>query len=70
MNATGFVIDVRYPKALTRWIGIGHAASKEGPSCGQAVELQRVFGTLIAHGCNLWDGRVSAHLNRLQNGYP
>jgi len=70
VNAAGFVVDVRHPQTLTRWIRIGHAACEEGTGSGKAVELQRRFGTLIAHGRNLWDGAVSAHLNRLQNGYP
>jgi len=49
MEATRLLIDVRYPDALAVGIRIRHAAGKELPCCGKAVEPQGELGTLISH---------------------
>jgi hypothetical protein len=38
-----------YPQAFPAWVGVGQAAGEKGLSGGEAVELERKFGTLIPH---------------------
>jgi hypothetical protein len=68
MEATRLVIDMRYPEVLPQRVRIGDTAGEESLRRGKAVELEWEFGTLIAHGRNLWDAGASAHFNRLRNG--
>ena len=70
MEAPRLLIDMRHPQILPRWVRIGDAARKKGTGCGQAIELQQEFGTLIAHGRKLLARNASAHLNRLHYGSP
>jgi hypothetical protein len=43
------IIDMGNPQAFTRRIRVFDAAGEKGPRCGEPVEFQRMFGTLIAH---------------------
>ena len=49
VEAIGLTIDVRDPQALSCGIGLGKAASEEGAGCLESIQLERLFGTLIAH---------------------
>ena len=53
MEAARLIVDMRDPQAFAARIGVGEAAREEGPGCGQPVELQREFGTLIPHARSL-----------------
>src|SRR3954452_21255023 len=70
VDAAGFVVDMRHPQILPRRVRVGDAAGEKGTGGCQAVELQREFGTLMAHADYLWDSCPAAHLNRLRNGSP
>lgn len=49
VQAVQLVIDMSDPETLTCGIRFGNAAGKECPGCGEALELERKFGTLISH---------------------
>ena len=49
VNAAGLVIDMGNPQILHRRVRIGNAPGKIRSGRGEAVELERGFGTLIAH---------------------
>jgi hypothetical protein len=68
VEASRLIVDMSDPEALARWIGVGEAAGKEGLSGGEAVELERKFGTLIPHMGGLRGKGGSAQLNRVRNG--
>jgi hypothetical protein len=57
VDAARLLVDVRDPQAFPLRIAIGEAAGEKGPRGREAIELQRVFGTLISHARNLCDGR-------------
>ena len=43
------VVDMGDPQAFPRRVGVGEAAGEKSLGRGEAVELQREFGTLIPH---------------------
>jgi len=49
VDAAGLGVDMRDPQAFARRIGFRETTRKEGFGGGEAVELKRVFGTLIPH---------------------
>jgi hypothetical protein len=55
VQAIQLVIDMGDPQTLTPGIRFGDAAGKECPGCGEALELERKFGTLISHAPRLKD---------------
>jgi hypothetical protein len=68
VEASRLIVDMSNPKALARGIGVGQATGKEGLCGGEAVELERKFGTLIPHDFGLRGKRRTAQLNRVRNG--
>ena len=62
------IIEMGDPQAFERRIGIGHAAGEEGSGGGEAVELQREFGTLISHGEGVPEAGDGNDLNRIPFG--
>ena len=56
------LIDVRHPQALSSGIGLGKAAGEEVAGRRQSVQLERLFGTLIAHSALLCGTTSSARL--------
>jgi hypothetical protein len=55
VQAVQLVIDMGDPQTLTPGIRFGDPAGKECPGCGEALELERKFGTLISHAQRLKD---------------
>ena len=55
VQAVQLVVDMRDPQTLTSGVRFGDAAGKECPGCGEALELERKFGTLISHAPRLKD---------------
>ena len=51
VKAAGLFVDMGDPKALAGGIGVSQASGEELASGRQAVELNREFGTLVAHAC-------------------
>ncbi len=49
MEAARPVVEMRDPQAFPARIAVGEATGEIGPRGGEAVELKRKFGTLIAH---------------------
>lgn len=49
MKAIQVVVDMGDPEPLTARIALRHAARKECAGGGEAVKLERKFGTLISH---------------------
>ena len=68
VEAARLIVDMRDPKALARKVEFGKAASEELPRGGKAIELQRVFGTLVAHGLVLAERGAPFDLNRVGSG--
>ncbi len=60
VQAVGFAIDVRDPQALSSGIGLGKAAGEKNAGRLESVQLERLCGTLIAHGALLC-GTTSSH---------
>jgi len=50
VQAVGFAIHVRHPQALSSGIGLGKAAGEKRAGRLESVQLERLCGTLIAHG--------------------
>ena len=57
MQASGRLIDMRDPQAFSPRDEVGNAASEKASGGGQAIELQREFGTLITHANTLSEAR-------------
>ena len=53
MQAVPLIIQMRDPQALSSRIGLGKAAREEGAGRFPFVQLERLFGTLIAHPIQL-----------------
>ena len=53
VKAVQVVVDMGDPQPLTARIALRHAARKECAGGGEAVELERKFGTLISHAPRL-----------------
>src|SRR5689334_18743145 len=49
MQAARFLVDVGDPQPLAPWILFREATGEKVAGGGEAVELQREFGTLITH---------------------
>lgn len=49
VKAVSFLIHMRDPQALATWVGFSETAGEEVACRREAVELQRMFGTLIPH---------------------
>lgn len=49
MDAIQPIIDMGHEQTFSGRIGLGEAASKEVAGCCETIELERRFGTLIAH---------------------
>jgi hypothetical protein len=68
VQAASFIVDMRDPQAFAAGILVDEAARKEFAHRGEAIELQREFGTLIPHGRFVaWNG-VLNDANRLGFG--
>lgn len=67
MDAARLLVEMRDPQAfpLLRFI---EAAGEEGLCGGEAVELQREFGTLVTHDDELRASREFAERNRVRRG--
>ena len=63
------LVDMRDPQAVARRVAVGDAAAKIAGR-GEAVELQRQFGTLIAHAQAYAGARSAAHRNRSDTDHP
>jgi hypothetical protein len=50
VKAARMIVDMCDPQAFPARVSFGQAAPKEFAGGGKAVELERKFGTLIAHG--------------------
>src|SRR5690348_5018438 len=50
VEAIGLAVEMGDPQAFLAQVGLSEAAGEEGPRGGEAIELQRGFGTLIPHG--------------------
>ena len=73
MQTLQLVIHVSDPQPLTRRIGLGDTAREESAGRGQAVELERKFGTLISHEseARAVQPRQRLELRRIRSGiYP
>jgi hypothetical protein len=58
VQAAQLIVDVGDPQILPRGIGICETAGEEFPRRGEAVELEREFGTLIPHGREATRSRI------------
>src|SRR5690348_3624941 len=67
MKASRVVVDMGDPEVLAARVRIRHAPGKEFTGGREAVELQRVFGTLIPHSRWLWPEPFPRHSNRVSN---
>ena len=70
VDAVQLLIDMGDEQALSSWIGFSEAAGEEIAGCCESVELERPFGTLMAHAYSLGRRPSSDDLNHIQNGYP
>ena len=68
MHAARLIIDMGDPQAFAGGIAVGQAAGKELTGGGQAVELQRKFGTLIPHAAAVGDSSIPNDEDRIRNG--
>ena len=64
MDAVQLVVDVGHEQALPSWIRLREAAGEEVAGCCESVELERPFGTLIAHPIQLCGGDATRDSNR------
>ena len=53
VEAMRALVEMRDPQAFAGGIGLGEAAGEKRLGGGEAVELQRMFGTLIPHATGL-----------------
>jgi len=75
VNAVQPVVDMGHEQALSSGIGLSEAPCEEVAGCRETIELERRFGTLIAHASQLCSGasigdsnRVRDRLNFIHNG--
>jgi hypothetical protein len=68
MQAARFHVDMRNPQAFPTALSVGQATSEIAARSGQAVELEREFGTLIPHGAKVRGKPGSAQRNRVRTG--
>ena len=57
------LVDVRHPQTLSSRVGLGNAVRKEDAGGLRSVQLERLFGTLIAHSSQLCGARLSNDSN-------
>ncbi|HWT44921.1 MAG TPA: hypothetical protein VN085_03105, partial [Vicinamibacterales bacterium] len=68
VDAAGILIEVRDPQGFAGRVLLGEAAAEEFTRSGNAVELQRDFGTLKSHRDHLREGRGGGDANRIGFG--
>jgi hypothetical protein len=70
VKAIQLLVDVRHEQALSSRIGLGEAAREEVAGRCKSVELERPFGTLMAHAFQLCGGAPSRDSNSIRIGHP
>ena len=60
VQAPAAIVQVRNPQALSSRVGLCKATREEGAGRFRSVQLERLFGTLIAHPIQLC-GRTTRH---------
>ena len=68
VQATCLLVDMRDPQAFAGRVRIGNAAREKGAGGDKAVELERRFGTLIAHAATLPAAALADDRNRVEPG--
>jgi hypothetical protein len=68
VQAARIIVDMGNPERFPPRVLFRKAAGEELPRGGDAVELQREFGTLIPHASALWRNAFGRELHRVRNG--
>ena len=68
MEAGQLLVEMGDPQPLERRVGLGKTVGKEGSGGGEAVDLERGFGTLMLHLRTLGEAGFAGDRNRLGSG--
>ena len=59
------IVQMRHPQALASRVGLGQATRKERAGGFRSIQLERLFGTLIAHPIQLCRRQLRHDSNRV-----